>query len=76
MGRRRQKEGELPAPIHDMVIGELLAVVAGSAPLVRQPGGRALRANTEVDLSGPEIATPLVLCPSEASQRARPCCAR
>ena len=53
------------APIHGVVIGELLAITDdGMTPLVRfpgQPGHGAGRARSSVDLHGPHIGSPVVL---------------
>jgi hypothetical protein len=55
----------LSTPIHGVVIGELLAMAdGGNVPLVRhpgQPGSKALRARTAIDLHGAHIGAPLVL---------------
>jgi hypothetical protein len=60
-----QGRSATPAPIHGVVIGELLAIADnGLTALVRyagQPGEAALRARTAVDLHGPHIGAPLVL---------------
>lgn len=54
-----------PAPIHGVLIGELVALTeVGRQPLVRypgQPGCAALPARSTVDLHGPHIGAPVVL---------------
>ena len=62
-----------PAPIHGLVIGELLALAdGGTTPLVRYDGQpTAPRARSTVDLHGPHIGQPLVLM-FEEGDPARP----
>jgi hypothetical protein len=52
-----------PAPIHGVLVGELLALAdGGTTPLVRYDGQpTALRARSTVDLHGPHIGQPVAL---------------
>ena len=67
--------GELSAPVHGVMLGELLALAdEGRTPLVRypgQPGQKALIARTTVDLHGLHIGQPVVLM-FEQGDPARP----
>lgn len=65
-GRRSShREPTTVAPVHGVVIGELLAIAEdGAVPMVRyegQVGTAALRARTTVDLHGQHIGSPVVL---------------
>ncbi len=61
------------APIHGVLVGELLALTdGGTTPLVRYEGHpAALRARSAVDLHGPHIGQPVVLM-FEGGDPARP----